>query len=135
MLLCSLPLLRIGLLAQSAIPVHAGALLPSDAAGQAERPSSNALLMPSTFLSTTQELQNSILDLSRRLQEAADERATMTAVARQREAEVARAQAEAAAAAEEAAEKARQLAAATTQLKVRHLLTCFPTWGSSAGMS
>ena len=66
----------------------------------------------------TQELQNSILDLTRRLREAADKRATMTAVARQREAEVARCQAEAAAAAEAAAERARQLAVTTTQLKV-----------------
>ncbi|BDA42075.1 probable microtubule-associated protein [Coccomyxa sp. Obi] len=63
------------------------------------------------------ELQNSILDLSRRLKEAADERATMTAVARQREAEVARCQAEAAAAAEAAAERSRQLAVTTTELK------------------
>lgn len=66
-----------------------------------------------------QELQNSILDLGRRLAEAAEERATLLAVARQREAEVARTQQEAADAAEGAAEKARQLAATATQLKVR----------------
>ncbi len=51
-----------------------------------------SLLRKLIVYGTVQELQNSILDLSRRLQEAAEERATLTAVARQREAEVARAQ-------------------------------------------
>lgn len=65
-----------------------------------------------------QELQNSILDLNRQLMEAAEAKATLVAVLRQREAEVARAHAEEAAAKEEAAEKGRQLASTNTELKV-----------------
>ena len=65
-----------------------------------------------------QELQNAIGELRRQLGEAAEEKGTLTTVARQREAEVARAHAAEAAAAEEAAETGRQLAATCVQLKV-----------------
>lgn len=71
--------------------------------------------------SLVQELQNSILDQIRRLQEATDEKATLAAVQRQVRAEVARAQDQAAAAREEAARKGRELASTATALKVmRH---------------
>ena len=64
-----------------------------------------------------QELQNSILDLKRLLQEAADDRATLQTVQQQLRAEVARAQGEAAAKQEEAAQKGRELASTCTVLK------------------
>ena len=64
-----------------------------------------------------QELQNSILDLKRLLQEAADDRATMQTVHQQLRAEVARAQGEAAAKREEAEQKGRELASTCTVLK------------------
>jgi len=70
-----------------------------------------------------QELQNSILDQTRQLQEAADDRATLQNVHRQLRAELARAQDEAAAAKEEAAQKGRELASVTTLLKVRRIST------------
>ena len=65
-----------------------------------------------------QELQNSILHQTRRLQEAADDRSTQQTVQRQLRAELARAQGDAAAAKEEAAQKGRQLASLATVLKV-----------------
>ena len=57
-----------------------------------------------------QELQNSILDLKRLLQEAADDRATMQTVHQQL-------RAEAAAKREEAEQKGRELASTCTVLK------------------
>ena len=69
-------------------------------------------------LHAVQELQNSILDQTRRLQEAADDRATHQTVQRQLRAELARAQGDAAAAQEEAARKGRELASLATTLKV-----------------
>ena len=71
-----------------------------------------------TQCTAEQELQNSILDLTRRLQEAADNRTMLLIVQRQLKAEVARAQGVAAAAKEEAACKGRELASAQTLLKV-----------------
>ena len=65
-----------------------------------------------------QELQNSILDSTRRLQDAADNRTTLLTVQRQLKAEVARAQCDAATAKEEAACKGRELASTQTLLKV-----------------
>ncbi len=65
-----------------------------------------------------QELQNSILDLKRRLQEAADDRTMLLTVQRQLKAEVARAQGDAAATREDAASKGRELASTQTLLKV-----------------
>ena len=71
-----------------------------------------------TQCTADQELQNSILDLTRRLQEAADNRTTLLTVQRQLNAEVARAQGVAAAAKDEAACKGRELASTQTLLKV-----------------
>jgi hypothetical protein len=84
------------------------------------------------FLSLQQELQNSILDLSRQLSEAADEKATLVSVQRQRDAELARAREQEAAAKEEAAENARQLASANTRLKA---CCCLLFWTSTTATS
>ena len=69
-------------------------------------------------LHAAQELQNSILDQTRRLQEAADDKATHQTVQRQMRAELARAQGDAAATREEAAQKGREVASLSTVLKV-----------------
>ena len=69
------------------------------------------------MLHAMQELQNSILDLKRLLQEAADDKATLQTMQHQLHAEVARAQGEAAAKQEEAAQKGRELASTCTLLK------------------
>ncbi|CAL5219051.1 g811 [Coccomyxa viridis] len=70
------------------------------------------------ILVENKELQNSILDQTRRLQEAADDKATQQIVQRQLRAELARAQDVTAAAEEEAAQKGRELACMATALKV-----------------
>lgn len=70
------------------------------------------------MLPAVQELQNSILHQTRRLQEAADDKSTQQTVQRQLRAELARAQGDATAAKEEAAQRGRELASLATLLKV-----------------
>ena len=76
------------------------------------------------MLPAVQELQNSNLDQARRLQEAADDKATQQTVQRQLRAKLARAQDVTAAAEEEAAQKGRELASMATALKVMLFFGC-----------
>ena len=67
-----------------------------------------------------QDLENYILDLRRQLQEAADDRATLVGVQRQTKSDLSKTTEDLEEARRTIAQKDRELAAASTQLKVRY---------------